>query len=155
MLLGIPAVFAGCVAVGALLLYVLHLLLQRTVNYRIAVRLPGDPMRPLVGNMFELLRLNPQQSFEFLRAAARRHGGRGYRFWILGVLHYHVVRCADLEKLLGSSRQIRKSQVYDFLHPLMGTGLLTSTGTKWLQRRRILTPTFHFNILQDFLAIFG
>lgn len=144
----------GLLFVASVLLIALHIYLQRTPEYLAALALPGAPMRPLIGNIMSLLLLDAQQSFQHLRDCARDYGGRSYRFWILGRLHYNVVRAADVEALLTSSRQITKSQLYDFLRPLMGTGLLTSTGHKWHQRRRILTPTFHFNILQDFLGIF-
>lgn len=137
------------------LLLTIHLYLEHTPEYRAARALPGAAMLPLIGNIMSLLLLDSQQSFQHLRDCARDYGGRSYRFFILGTLHYNVVRADNVEALLASSRQITKSQLYDFLRPLMGTGLLTSTGAKWHQRRRILTPTFHFNILQDFLSIFG
>ncbi|XP_031558796.1 cytochrome P450 4c3-like [Actinia tenebrosa] len=58
------------------------------------------------------------------------------------------------EILLSSSHQISKSYEYVFLHPWLGTGLLTSTGEKWKRRRRQITPTFHFKILNEFIQVF-
>ncbi|XP_024873026.1 cytochrome P450 4C1-like [Temnothorax curvispinosus] len=59
----------------------------------------------------------------------------------------------DLETILSSTKHIDKSMIYDMLLPWFGTGLLTSKGSKWHMRRKILTPTFHFNILQQFVEI--
>ena len=58
-----------------------------------------------------------------------------------------------VEVLLKSSKNTRKGFIYEFLHPWLGTGLLTSHGEKWKQRRRLITPSFHFSILQEFLDV--
>lgn len=31
---------------------------------------------------------------------------------------------------------------------------MTSSGKKWYTRRKIITPTFHFNILEQFIEVF-
>lgn len=62
-----------------------------------------------------------------------------------------AVKC---ETIMGSPKYIDKSRDYDFLQPWLGTGLLTSQGGKWHSRRKILTPAFHFKILDDFIDVF-
>jgi len=55
-----------------------------------------------------------------------------------------------LQHILSSQQLIQKSTIYDLLHPWLGSGLLTSYGSKWHKHRKMITPSFHFNILQDF-----
>jgi cytochrome P450 family 4 len=57
------------------------------------------------------------------------------------------------EIVLLSQKLIDKGYDYESMRDWLGNGLLLSTGKKWQQRRKILTPTFHFQILEKFVEI--
>ncbi|XP_075156364.1 putative cytochrome P450 4d14 [Haematobia irritans] len=58
------------------------------------------------------------------------------------------------EAILSSSYVIKKSFIYDMLSPWLSDGLLLSSSSKWHIRRKLLTPTYHFKILEGFIKIF-
>ncbi|KAK8767905.1 hypothetical protein V5799_005313 [Amblyomma americanum] len=60
-------------------------------------------------------------------------------------------RADYIEIVLNSKSTMEKSVDYEVLHSWLGTGLLTSSGEKWKTRRRLLTPAFHFRILDSFV----
>uniref|UniRef100_A0A8B9GWG2 Cytochrome P450, family 4, subfamily V, polypeptide 7 n=1 Tax=Astyanax mexicanus TaxID=7994 RepID=A0A8B9GWG2_ASTMX len=75
------------------------------------------------------------------------------KVWVGPVPFLVLFHAETIEAVLSSSRHLDKSFSYTFLQPWLGTGLLTSTGDKWRSRRKMLTPTFHFSILADFLDV--
>ncbi|XP_014394491.1 PREDICTED: cytochrome P450 4V2 isoform X2 [Myotis brandtii] len=75
------------------------------------------------------------------------------KIWLGTVPVIAMYKAECIEVILTSSKQIDKSYLYTFLQPWLGLGLLTSTGNKWRSRRKMLTPTFHFTILEDFLGV--
>lgn len=75
------------------------------------------------------------------------------RFW-LGPKPIVVLYSPEtVESVLVSTSVINKADEYRFFEPWIGEGLVTSKKTKWRFRRKILTPAFHFKILNDFLPI--
>ncbi|NWS94435.1 CP4V2 protein, partial [Mionectes macconnelli] len=116
--------------------------------------IPGiSPCYPVLGNAL-LLERDGEGFFNQLKFYSEEFRSWPlFKLWI-GPLPVMVLYHPDsVEVILNSSKHIEKSYLYDFLHPWLGTGLLTSTGDKWRSRRKMITPTFHFAILSDFLEV--
>jgi len=61
----------------------------------------------------------------------------------------------DIKALLSSSQHINKGPEYGMLKPWLNKGLLTSGNLKWHSRRKLLTYTFHFKILETYIPTFN
>lgn len=83
-----------------------------------------------------------------------KNHGKFVRVWLGNQLLLVMVDPKDVEVVLTSTKLITKSDEYEFLKPWLNTGLLTSTDQKWISRRKIITPAFHFKILEDFVETF-
>lgn len=71
---------------------------------------------------------------------------------------------------MNNSIQMTKGPTYDYMRPWLGEGLLTSKGkiplikfplpeidylgAHWYRHRKLITPTFHFKILEHFQEVF-
>ncbi|KAA0185391.1 Cytochrome P450 CYP4V33 [Hyalella azteca] len=100
---------------------------------------------------------SPIPSTELLQTLINfsKHGNGIARIY-LGLKPYVLLsKCRSVEGLLTSNVLIEKGRLYDFMRPWLGISLLTSTGKTWKSRRRLLTPSFHFKILEDFVEVFN
>ena len=111
---------------------------------------------PLIGHA-HLLIGSPEKMFHnflnLLREFEKTSKEKLVTMWLGTSLMVFVRTPYCAEVILKSSRHMQKALTYRCLHPWLGTGLLTSHGEKWKQRRRLITPSFHFSILQDFLDV--
>ncbi|XP_041763907.1 cytochrome P450 4c3-like [Anopheles merus] len=129
-------------------------------RYRRLVRhincIPGPATLPVIGNAL-LINADREELFNRIIASRKLYGRRQgiTRIWN-GMTPYVLISQAQaVEKILSSTKNIEKGRDYEFLQPWLGTGLLTSPASKWQHRRKILTPTFHFRILADFVEVFN
>uniref|UniRef100_A0A182U3V9 Cytochrome P450 n=1 Tax=Anopheles melas TaxID=34690 RepID=A0A182U3V9_9DIPT len=119
-------------------------------------RIPGPATLPIIGNAL-LINADREELFNRIIASRKLYGRRQgiTRIWN-GMTPYVLISQAQaVEKILSSTKNIEKGRDYEFLQPWLGTGLLTSPASKWQHRRKILTPTFHFRILADFVEVFN
>ncbi|KRT83476.1 cytochrome P450, partial [Oryctes borbonicus] len=61
----------------------------------------------------------------------------------------------DMNFVMNHPSCLRKSNFYDFMRNWLGNGLLTSDGDRWWKHRKIITPAFHFQILDEFIDVFN
>ncbi|XP_045035238.1 cytochrome P450 4C1-like isoform X1 [Daphnia magna] len=119
-------------------------------------KIPGPPAQiPFVGSFTEFL-IEPEEIVPFfLKLHKTWNKYPVTRLWIGPLAMFSVSGAEGAEVVLSSNKIIDKSREYNFIQPWLGTGLLTSTGSKWHQRRKMLTPTFHFKILEEFIRVFN
>ncbi|KAK0416436.1 hypothetical protein QR680_012482 [Steinernema hermaphroditum] len=60
-----------------------------------------------------------------------------------------------MEKIVTNPNHLDKGYAYDLVHPWLGLSLLTSKVERWRPKRKLLTPTFHYDILKDFVHVFN
>ena len=113
-------------------------------------KIPGSWSMPVIGNSYNLA--VPRTQFLDALKKLSRHGPIS-KFFLAHRPYVMLTRASGFETVMTSQKHITKSPDYAFLHPWLGTGLLNSTGEKWHSRRKMITPTFHFKILEDFLTI--
>lgn len=118
---------------------------------RLINKIPGPYSSPFMGNLVDMQIDNEQLFYLFRKWNAEYYPM--YRLWSCMVPAVNIMHPDDVEVILSSQKFISKSYIYEFLHPWLSSGLLTSDGAKWQKRRKILTPAFHFNILTHFVDI--
>ncbi|CAH3155173.1 unnamed protein product [Porites lobata] len=123
-------------------------------------KLPGPEPDFLFGNALQLARL-PDELIKQMLGFTQQFQKEGLICIWLGPVYSITLlfKPEYAEILLSTSKHMGKSFDYSFLHPWLGTVipfrfLLFSDGSKWKTRRRLITPTFHFRILNDFIQVF-
>lgn len=151
---------AFCALCASILCAILVVILTPLVNWYVNVyknrslsRIPGPKPVPIFGNT-SLLGKTPSDNLKCFLNLQKQYGNF-YKLWTGPTLRLVINKPEYLEELLTSTVHLSKSSGYDLFKPWLGDGLLVSTGAKWKLRRKMITPTFHFKVLEDFMQIFN
>lgn len=121
-------------------------------NAKILNRLPGPRYFPIVGTMYEIWGGRDV----FVEKVYKQHGKYGslYRTWVGSSPVVQILKPEHAEVVLKSAVNVNKGMIYKFIKPWLGEGLLVSSREQWHARRKLLTPAFHFKVLEDFFEVF-
>ncbi|CAD6195895.1 unnamed protein product [Caenorhabditis auriculariae] len=122
-------------------------------------KLNGPPALPLIGSA-HLFEWDNQKFTYQIEGWGRSYGVApdscgAIKLWIGPVPLAILLSPEALRPLLESTENITKPEQYNKITEWIGSGLLTSTNEKWRSRRKILTPTFHFTVLQKYQEVFA
>ncbi|XP_053600232.1 cytochrome P450 4d2-like isoform X1 [Plodia interpunctella] len=116
------------------------------------LKVRGPVPLPLIGNGLHFA-VSSERFLPVMKELADKFGNV-YSIYLSSFRYFMVLDSHFTEGLLSSSEFIEKGRSYNFLKPWLGSGLLTAKGQRWKTHRKFLTPTLHFNILQNFVPVF-
>ncbi|XP_050081729.1 cytochrome P450 4d2-like [Anopheles aquasalis] len=116
--------------------------------------IPGPRRWPFIGAIVSFLGVGPVGIFAQLIAFGKTYG----KVYKLDFFNDYIIVYSSpeaVEVIVTSPAFAAKSQEYDKVSEWIGNGLLVSRGPKWFSRRKVITPGFHFKILEDFVPTFN
>ncbi|XP_072937009.1 uncharacterized protein [Epargyreus clarus] len=133
------------------ILFVVDYVINYNEKARMIKKIPGLKNHFLIGNMLEII-VSPVELFRMGRRLASKNNGI-YSFYSFMIAAVNIFNPEDIEIIISGMKHHEKSEVYELLRPWLRDGLLMSNGSKWQQRRKILTSAFHFNVLRQYYVI--
>ncbi|KAM7350671.1 cytochrome P450 4ae1-like isoform 1-T2 [Cochliomyia hominivorax] len=108
---------------------------------------------PLVGSFMTICTITPDNFHQKWPQFVRRFG-KSFCARTMGNLAIVTVDHNIVEAVLSSQEHLEKHFLYKILYIWLGNGLLLSSGKTWFNMRKITTPTFHFQILEQYIEVF-
>lgn len=125
---------------------------QYTIRQKLK-NIPDAGGYPFIGMAFMLMNMSEYERMKWF-TTFMENCKEGIFIQRVGVTRFiNIFKPEYLEHIFPSTVNISKGMVYVLLEPWLGKGLLTSTGKQWFHNRRLIGPTFHFSILDQFAVI--
>ncbi|XP_043488236.1 cytochrome P450 4C1-like [Polistes fuscatus] len=142
----------GCISLVIFIKILLALysayIFRKTIN-----KLPGPKGNILFGSGSSARRLKKEDRLLKIQICSVRYKDGLFRTWLGNEPTVHLHKPEHVEIILRSTTNIQKAPLYKYLEPWLGKALLTASGKKWMQDRKLITPAFHFNILEQYAVV--
>lgn len=140
---------------GIIIWFIIKFIQKRQQLNKISAVIGSPPRHFMFGCLKLILGKDPVDAFNTLMGFCHKYGKNGNCVnWGPGnYIVVHLTNPKDVENLLNNKACVKKS-IYKFLTPWMGQGLLTTSGQKYFDHRKLITPAFHFKILEQFVDVF-
>uniref|UniRef100_A0A0N4ZZY0 Cytochrome P450 n=1 Tax=Parastrongyloides trichosuri TaxID=131310 RepID=A0A0N4ZZY0_PARTI len=130
---------------------------RRCRRIELGSKIPGPRGLPLIGNVLEII--GGTQSLMIFLQREYNNGlknGNDFRsFWVGDKLFVLAITSNVGQNILESQVEFSKGDTYDFLADWLGYGLLISSDDVWRRKRKILTPTFSYNMLKKYFGVYN
>ncbi|XP_058797638.1 cytochrome P450 4C1-like isoform X2 [Phymastichus coffea] len=120
---------------------------------KLAATLPGPPVFPLIGNALKLACYPEKILDRFLELA--RNYQTPMRFWLGPQILIVLSEPRDYEVILGCREGSYKHEIYHVAKPLFGQGLLTGSGPRHRNHRKVILPMLNNKALTEYFAYFN
>uniref|UniRef100_A0A336M5J0 CSON009396 protein n=1 Tax=Culicoides sonorensis TaxID=179676 RepID=A0A336M5J0_CULSO len=117
------------------------------------MNIPHPEGVPIFGYLFKILKAAKQRKMLFAILDLHKNYGDTIMFRTLNRVTV-CTRDVNLMEIIANNPKFIKPQVYDYLKVWLGNSLVITHGERWYKLRKLLTPAFHFQILERFIQIF-
>uniref|UniRef100_A0A1B0GJT8 Cytochrome n=1 Tax=Lutzomyia longipalpis TaxID=7200 RepID=A0A1B0GJT8_LUTLO len=148
-------------------LWFFHYLWRDWELYRVAWKMPGPFMLPLIGNAYctiglshedclvcVLLKLILAGLLDYLKVLCHKYPSP-MRFWLGPRLFVLISQPEECQNVFNANECLSRDDIYDYIKPFTGDGLVTLPAETWKDHRKFLNPCFSLKILQSYMPIFN
>ncbi|XP_011343712.1 cytochrome P450 4C1 isoform X1 [Ooceraea biroi] len=142
-----------CTLCAVIISKIMPIIYNQYVIWRKIRHIPKGEGYPIIGASLQLINLSEEDRVTLYLSHLYKFKEGIILKWMGGQPVIHVFKPEFLEIIFPSTVNIEKGLQYKLLWPWLGKGLLTSTGVQWFHDRRLIGPTFHFSILEQFAIV--
>lgn len=135
------------------LLLVIRLKYFKSRLEKMLLKIPGPDYNIFVGNLTSFRGGRDEIFLNLLKICGKFRDSELVRIWLGSNARIYLLKAESAKAVASDPSNNVKGHAYRYVTPWFRDGLILSSGNKWLHRRRMLTPSFHFKVLEEFRPI--